>query len=159
MNATDIATLVFKQFGSAVLEQQPEGPHAHLVVTPEAIIEVCNFLRNHELLKFELLRCITAIDWPEKQRIELSYDLLSIQHGHTLAVKVRLDRSAPRISSVSDIWPAANWHEREAYDLMGVTFSGHPELLRILLPEDWVGHPLRKDYVDPEEYHGITAKR
>jgi NADH-quinone oxidoreductase subunit C len=159
MNATDIATLVSKQFGSAVLEQQPDGSHAHLVVTPDAIVEVCNFLRNNELLKFELLRCITAIDWPEKQRIELSYDLLSIEHGHTLAVKVRLDRSVPKISSVSDIWPAANWHEREAYDLMGVTFIGHPELLRILLPEDWAGHPLRKDYVDPEEYHGITAKR
>ena len=73
-------------------------------------------------------------------------------------VRVTLDRGHPEVASVSDIWRTAEFHEREAYDLMGVVFTGHPDLRRILLSEDWVGHPLRKDYVFPLEYHGIRGR-
>lgn len=161
MNTSEILVLLNENshLASAVVESTDQGKHPHVVVKPEAIVDVCKYLKEHELLKLTLLRCISAIDWPEKEMIELSYDLLSIEHGLTFAVKVRLDRSDPQVASVSSIWPAADWHERETYDLMGVKFLDHPDLQRILLPEDWVGHPLRKDYVEPEEYHGITAKR
>jgi NADH-quinone oxidoreductase subunit C len=105
-----------------------------------------------------LLRCISAVDRPAENAIELSYELLSIPFARSAALKVRLDRTRPEIDSVSAIWPAANWHEREAYDLMGVHFRNHPDLRRILMPDDWVGHPLRKDYRDPVEYRGLRVK-
>jgi NADH-quinone oxidoreductase subunit C len=87
--------------------------------------------------------------------IEVVYFLDSTVHRHRLIAKARLDREDPRIRTVEDIWKAADWHEREAWDLMGVVFEGHHNLVRILCAEDWEGHPLRKDYVIPEEYHGI----
>ena len=88
----------------------------------------------------------------------MSYDLISTVFGHAVALKVVLDRTAPRVESVWAVWPAAEWHEREAYDLMGVTFLNHPDLRRILLPEDWVGHPLRKDDQEALEYKGIKLR-
>ena len=83
--------------------------------------------------------------------------LYSTTAEHGFAVKVYTDRANPHIASVMDIWPAADWHEREAFDMMGIIFDGHGDLRRILLPEDWVGYPLRKDYVFPREYHGIPG--
>jgi NADH-quinone oxidoreductase subunit C len=80
---------------------------------------------------------------------------MSTALGHAFAVKVVLDRAHPQVESVGDLWPAAQWHEREAFDLMGVTFLHHPDLSRILMPEDWIGHPLRKDYPYPAEYKGL----
>jgi NADH-quinone oxidoreductase subunit D len=118
------------------------------------------------------LRIITGIDRPanadstdttdnvqNKGQIEVVYHLCSYTHGHTLVIKTYLDRDAPNVQSVQDIWPIANWHERETYDLVGVNFEGHPDLRRIMLPEDWVGHPLRKDYQRPSVYHGVPSSR
>ena len=92
------------------------------------------------------------------------YHVSSIAKKHTLVVKVMLPRwkndvegEIPEVPSVSRVWAVADWHEREAYDLMGIRFTGHPNLVRILCPDDWVGHPLRKDYEFPLEYHGIRA--
>ena len=83
---------------------------------------------------------------------------MSTRFGHTFAVKLLLDRVRPEVESVSPIWPTADWHEREAFDLMGVSFLNHPNAFRILMPDDWVGHPLRKDYRDLTEYHGLKVK-
>jgi NADH-quinone oxidoreductase subunit C len=90
--------------------------------------------------------------------MEVIYTLYSIPNHFTLHLRVVLDRTLPSVSSVSSIWRTADWHEREAFDLLGIQFSGHSDLRRILLPEDWEGHPLRKDYVEQSKYHGIQVK-
>lgn len=90
--------------------------------------------------------------------MEVIYHLYSIPHDESLAIKVVLDRQAPIVESVVDIWATANWLERETYDLLGIRFSNHPDMRRILLPNDWEGHPLRKDYEAQEAYHGLTVK-
>jgi NADH-quinone oxidoreductase subunit C len=90
--------------------------------------------------------------------MEVIYTLYSIPNHITLHLRVILDRSSPVISSVSSVWRTADWHEREAFDFFGIEFANHPDLRRILLPEDWEGHPLRKDYVEQSKYHGIQVK-
>ena len=145
-------------------------------VAPDGLVAVCEYLRDDPNLQFELLNCITAVDYfepdPKKAakvdwqpHIELVYHLSSIRKKHTIVVKVRLPRwkndqegELPEVPSVSGVWSTADWHEREVYDLSGVRFLGHPNLRRILCPEDWVGHPLRKDYEMPLEYHGIRGR-
>jgi|WetSurMetagenome_2_1015567.scaffolds.fasta_scaffold995216_1 NADH-quinone oxidoreductase subunit C len=156
--AAEIIEIITRQFGDALAASEPEGLHPHILVKPERLREIGKFLKNDTDLAFDLLRCISAVDWPAKNTIEISYDLISTRFGHVFAVKVSLDRTAPKVESVSGVWPAANWHEREAYDLMGVTFTNHPDPRRILMPDDWAGHPLRKDYQDPVEYHGLKIK-
>lgn len=122
-------------------------------VNREHIIELCKLLREDSSLNFDYLRCISAVDWIEDGHMEIVYHLYSIAHGHRIVVKTQVPRDDPRLPSVSSIWATANWHEREAYDLMGVIFEGHPNLRRILMPQDWNGHPLRKDYsYDPVEF-------
>ena len=140
------------------MEATPGGLHPHVQILPEGLSDLCLFLKDEPDLHFDLLRCISAVDWPQKNIIELSYDLMSIHYGHTFAVMLALDRAHPEVVSVSTVWPAACWHEREAFDLMGVTFNNHPDARRILMPQDWVGHPLRKDYQDMVEYHGLKVK-
>ncbi|MCU0917052.1 MAG: NADH-quinone oxidoreductase subunit C [Planctomycetes bacterium] len=155
MNSTEIIQLLQQQQGPALAAAVADGLHPHVVVPADRLMAVATVLRTDWRLRFDLLRCISAIDWPAKNTIELSYDLLATARGHSFAVKVLLDRANPRVESLRGIWPAAEWHEREAFDLMGVTFLHHPDLRRILLPEDWVGHPLRKDYQYPTEYQGL----
>jgi NADH-quinone oxidoreductase subunit D len=126
-------------------------------ISPSSIREICLFARDDKAFGFDFLRCLTGVDRPDC--IEVVYHLFSYTLRHAVVLKVRLDRQQPVVDSVHDIWPVANWYEREAYDLLGVTFTGHPNLRRLLLPDDWVGHPLRKDYVRPAEYHGIHTSR
>ncbi len=116
-----------------------------MVILPENIQKVCLFLK--EDLGFDYLMNLSALDY--KDKFALVYNFYSFKTKNKLSLKVFLDKNNPRIWSVSKIWSTANWHEREAYDLMGITFIGHPDLRRILLPDDWVGHPLRKDYDKP----------
>ncbi len=128
-------------------------------VKRERIVEVCRFLRDEPDLALDLLEDLTAVDWPKKGQIEIVYHLLSIPKRHVIVLKVELDRAAPAVDSVEGVWKAANWLEREVYDLFGVSFAGHPDLRRVLLPDDWVGHPLRKDYQEAGGWHGITNVR
>lgn len=122
-------------------------------VDSKHLIELCKVLRDEPLLCFDYLRCISAVDWIDDGRIEVVYHLYSMAHGHCIVVKTSVPRENAMLPSVSGIWAAADWLEREAYDLMGVLFEGHPNLRRILLPHDWEGHPLRKDYAyDPIEF-------
>jgi NADH/F420H2 dehydrogenase subunit C len=124
------------------------------------LVELCKFLCDDPELQFDYLRCLSAVDWFEEGQMEVVYHLYSMKHGHGLVVKVRIGREDPRLPSVSNIWATANWHEREAYDLFGIVFEGHPDLRRILLPQDWVGHPLRKDYsYDPVEFDEEYASK
>lgn len=137
--------------GKSGLEVRVDGEH---------LLELSKALRDEPSLGFDYLRCISAVDWVDDGRIEVVYHLYSMAHGHCIVVKVSVPRDNPRLPSVSGIWAAADWFEREAYDLMGVVFEGHPNLRRILLPQDWEGHPLRKDYsYDPVEFDEEYAER
>jgi NADH-quinone oxidoreductase subunit C len=155
MTPAEIIELLQRHAADGIVSAVADGPYPHVVVLPERLLAVATFLKTEPRLRFDLLRCISAIDRPAQNGIEVAYDLLSTALAHVFAVKVVLDRVDPRVESVSGVWPAAEWHEREAFDLMGVTFVHHPDLRRILMPEDWPGHPLRKDYQDIVEYRGL----
>jgi len=118
---------------------------------------IAEYLRHDPELDFDWLGCLSAVDYVTDNQFCCVYDLYSMRHNHWFAVKVYVDRAQPSIPSVMDFWPAADWHEREAFDMMGILFPGHSDLRRILLPEDWEGFPLRKDYVFPRDYHGIPG--
>lgn len=137
-----------------------ESGLSYLEVPPAYLHEVCFFLHTNPQYYFDHLACLTALDErAAHQRFELVYNLYSIPNDLKLNLRVCVPESdAPQVPSVADIWRAADWHEREAYDLMGIHFTNHPDLRRILLPEDWEGHPLRKDYSEQEKYHGITVR-
>ena len=128
-----------------------------LAVDPSRIAEVCLMLRDDPELSYEWLMCLSGVDYPPEQ-IAIVYHLHSQTQDRKLVLKVLLDRADPRVPTVESVWKAANWHERECYDMLGVIFEGHPDLRRILLPFDWEGHPLRKDYVVPDTYRGLTNK-
>ncbi len=126
-----------------------EGPALRdhtLVVPADSLVEVCTFLRDDPELDFAMLPWMGGVDWlPRVPRFETVYNLLSLSNAARFTLKVRLPEDNPRVPSVTGVWPTANWHERETYDFYGIEFTGHPDLTRILLPEDWVGWPLRKD--------------
>lgn len=126
---------------------------SYLRVLPESFSEVCGLLRA-EPFEFDFLRMITGLDLGDT--LGVVYHFYAYKTETPLTLRVEIPKDNPSIPSVMDIWPAAEWHERETYDLMGVIFTGNKDLHRILLPEDWEGHPLRKDYVSPSEYHGIS---
>jgi NADH-quinone oxidoreductase subunit C len=118
-----------------------------VVVPGEHLQRAAEYLAAEPSLRFSFLSDITAVDrFPLEPRFEVNYHLLSMDRGERLRLKVRLSGSDPTIHSVTSIWPTANWHERENFDLFGIRFEGHPDLRRILMPDDWEGHPLRKDY-------------
>jgi len=147
----------------AVSEVQETGLQSALYIKPEYLKEVCYFLRDNERYYFDFLANITAVDYLPQDYFEIVYNLTSIPYQKQLTLKVKLQASRdldqlPELPSISEVWRTADWHEREAYDLMGIFFTGHPDLRRILMPEDWVGYPLRKDYQDPETYHNIPVK-
>jgi NADH-quinone oxidoreductase subunit C len=116
-------------------------------ITRDFIVEAATFLRDHPELKFNALSDVTCVDWfPSEPRFEVVYNLLSIPRKTRLRLKVRLNGNDTKIQSVISVWPACNFFEREVFDLFGIEFQGHPFLRRIMMPEDWKGHPLRKDY-------------
>jgi NADH-quinone oxidoreductase subunit C len=155
MTPTEIIEVVKQHNAQAVTSAVAEGHYPHVVLQAGQLKAVAEFLKTDPRLRFDLLRCISATDRPTAGQVELAYDLISTTFRHTFALKVVLDGTAPQAESVAAIWPAADWHEREAFDLMGVNFLNHPDLRRILLPEDWPGHPLRKDHQEPVEYKGL----
>jgi NADH-quinone oxidoreductase subunit C len=118
-----------------------------VVVHRKLLLRTAEFLASEPSLRFSFLSDVTAVDrFPLEPRFELNYHLLSIDRRERLRLKVRVSGADAVVPSVTSIWPTANWHERESYDLMGIHFDGHPDLSRILMPDDWEGHPLRKDY-------------
>ena len=129
----------FKDRFPGVSEDAPAGC---LMLPAEDIQDGCLFLKQD--LGFDYLMCLSSVDY--KDRFALVYHLYSFKSGDKLCLKVILGRDNPAIKSITNIWPAADWQEREAYDMMGINFIGHPDLRRILLPDDWLGYPLRKDY-------------
>lgn len=160
MDAKTIHERLVAAFGERITGANLEAASPFAVVATEAIVEVATFCRNERDLSFDNLMCLSAVDYPKETppRMEVVYHLLSYTHGHTFALKVHLPREEPRVATVEMVWHVANWHEREAYDMFGIAFTGHGDLRRILLPDDWIGHPLRKDWVDPDFYNGMHVK-
>jgi NADH-quinone oxidoreductase subunit C len=135
------------------------GKDPSFKVRPERWPEVALALRDDPALAFDFLDVITAVDWMKQGRVDVVYHLFSYAHRHAITVRAELSRERPQIASVASVWRAADWQEREQFDLVGVEFLGHPELRRILLPDDWVGHPLRKDWSEPAAYRGMPTTR
>ncbi|MGN7888540.1 NADH-quinone oxidoreductase subunit C [Dyadobacter sp. 22481] len=164
MTFQEITDIVTSQFPEYAISPDTKNLQPALIVPAQGIAAVCRFLHEDERCYFDYLACITAIDHGvAADTMELIYNLTSIPYGSDLALKTVFARNTaegtlPSVPTVSHIWRTADWHEREAFDLMGITFDGHPDLRRILLPEDWEGHPLRKDYNAQERYHGIYVR-
>lgn len=176
MTISEIHRLLVDRFGDRITGLNTEATDPWIEVAPEAWAEVALTLRDDESLLFDSLTNFTGVDYCEpdaKKAAKFGHDphlevvshLYSFTHKHRLVVKVKLPRwkndqagEIPDCPSVAHVWAIADWHEREAYDLVGINFTGHPNLQRILCVEDWVGHPLRKDYEFPLEYHGIRGK-
>ncbi len=130
---------------SVLLEGRLDCGQLTLEIAPARILEVCQFLGQQE--RFTRLSGVTAVDWfPKDPRFEVVYHLHSLERNQRLRLKCKLGGESPEIDSVTAVWRAANWYEREVFDLFGVVFRGHPNLRRILMPDNWAGHPLRKDY-------------
>jgi NADH-quinone oxidoreductase subunit C len=178
MTAAEIAAVLEEEFGPKIKSKRLDaaGFDPFVVVESADLLEICRFLRDDLRLQFELLNCISGVDYfevdPKKApkagfepHLEVVYHFSSFTHRHRFTLKVLLPRwkdnkpgELPEVPSLAGLWAGADWHEREVYDLSGVWFTGHPELTRILLNEDWQGHPLRKDYEFPLEYHGIRGR-
>ncbi len=160
MDRKDIADRLLGRFGDKVSWVEAAAGDPWLLVDAAAILEVAGFAKAEPELFFDNLMCLSAVDYPKDDppRLEVVYHLLSYTHGHSFVLKAHLPREAPALPSVSGIWRVADWHEREAYDLFGIRFEGHPDLRRILLPDDWTGHPLLKDWEDPDFYNGMHVK-
>lgn len=135
-----------------------EGPgDPYFVVDAAKITALGRFLKADPDLRFDYLTNLSGLD--EKENLTVVYHLRSTTHGHGIEIRASVPRENPEIDSVTGVWAGANWFEREAFDLFGIVFRGHPDLRRIMLPDDWEGHPLRKDYEDPKRYQDIDNTR
>ena len=175
MTPQEIAQVLEQQFGDKVTGKDLETHDPWVAVAAPALREVARFCLDDDRLKLDYLRNLHVVDWlitdPKKAEklavephLEVLYHLYSLKHRHQITLKVMLERwkdgqegVLPEVPSLATVWKIAEWHEREAYDLSGIRFLDHPNLHRLLCPDDWVGHPLRKDYVFPKEYHGIPC--
>jgi NADH-quinone oxidoreductase subunit C len=147
VDAASILTALQAALPGVDYETDPALDRPTIVVPRERVVETARVLRDAPGLQFQVLTEVTAIDvWPSEPRFVVVYHLLSPRHLHLLRLKVRLTAADPHVATLSFVWPSANWLEREVWDLFGVVFEGHPDLRRLLMPTDWEGHPLRKDY-------------
>ncbi|CAG4994243.1 NAD(P)H-quinone oxidoreductase subunit J [Dyadobacter sp. CECT 9275] len=164
MTFVEINQILVTRFPDAITESRDNAIQPFIVVKTESLTDICRYLHEDSRLYFDYLACVTAIDnGPGLATMEVIYNLTSIPYGHDLMLKIIFPRNQdkeplPVVPSVSHIWRTAEWHEREAFDLLGIYFEGNKDLRRILLPEDWEGHPLRKDYSAQEKYHGISVR-
>ncbi len=147
MTALNPVETLQAQFADAVQSVEEFRGEITVTVDSEKIVEICRFCRDTEGLEYNFLSDVTGIDYlPQEPRFGIAYHLYSMIHNRSLRLKVLLPGDEPVVPSVVGIYPTANWMEREIFDLLGVAFTDHPDLRRILMPEGWDGHPLRKDY-------------
>jgi len=148
------------RFGDKITAFQAETLQPWAVVLADAIPEVAAFCKSDPDLSLDNLMCLSGVDYPKETppRMEVVYHLFSYAHGHGFVLKVHVPRESPTCPTVESVWGVANWHEREAFDMLGIAFIGHSDLRRILLPDDWEGYPLRKDWQDPDYYNGMHVK-
>lgn len=146
------ADLAKSKFGDRVIEIQTGPTDVILKIKSDSWKEIHVFLKSQG---FDTFLSISAVDWIKEGLMWVVTHISDSKNRRRISVKTELPRDAVRLESLTSLWSAANWHERECYDLSGVTFAGHPDLRRILCPDDWEGHALRKDYKAPDYYHGI----
>lgn len=165
MKFLEIKSLLEEKFTSEIILDFDEGSIQPFIVVPvHRIADVCTFLYENERTYFDFLSCLTGIDnGPDVGTMEIVYHLYSVPYGHHIVLKIVFPRNReeellPSVPTVSHVWRTANWHEREAFDLLGIHFDGHPDLRRMFMPADWLGHPLRKDYKIQEKYHGVKTE-
>ena len=149
-----------QKFGEKIASTNAEVQQPFAVVAADSIVDVAAFLKDDRETLMDNLMCLAAADYPKEAppRMEVVYHLYSYTFDHLVVLKVQLPREEPRVPSLERLYGVANWHEREAFDMFGIVFEGHSDMRRILLPDDWIGHPLRKDWVDPEFYNGMHVK-
>jgi NADH-quinone oxidoreductase subunit C len=168
MTPVEIYELSRAHFGEAVRDfhaDPKKDKDPWFVCEAASLVPFATWLRDEPIMAFDSLECLTGTDYPghaekpDEGRIHVALHLWSYSRRHRAVVKVLVPREAPLMPTLSAVWPVAIWQERECFDLLGVRFEGHPDLRRILLPDDWVGHPLRKDFVEAAHYHGIPTTR
>lgn len=170
MSAEQIYNLLKEYFGDAILEMVSNVPTEPIIsVEPLQINVISQFLRDSNELQFDNLMNLSGVDDNNATKttnedgsvssqggtLSVYYHLDSFSQKHKITLKVSTNRDVPEVESVTNIWYSANWHEREAFDMFGINFLNHPDLRRILMPDDWEGFPLRKDYENPEFYDGM----
>ncbi|HNP19470.1 MAG TPA: NADH-quinone oxidoreductase subunit C [Fulvivirga sp.] len=160
MTVKDISEHLKKTLGEdRVLNINEESTPHTIEISPNYILEVGKMLHTHDQLFFDMLSCITGVDnGVEAGTMEVIYNFYSVPFEQSLMLKVTLDRNHAEVHSLESIWKTADWLERETYDMFGIKFIGHPDLRRILMPADWEGFPLRKDYKHEETYRGIKIE-
>ncbi len=162
MTFEEINAKINAELGENILtEIHTEVKQPFVTVEAKHLLALAEFLQQTEGLYFDYLACITGIDNGEKKEtLEVLYHLNSLVYEHSFIIQVVLNRKdeQPTVPSLVELWKGANWLERETYDMYGIYFDNHPDLRRILLPNEWEGHPLRKDYKEQKYYHGITVK-
>ncbi len=157
MNASEIHDKIKSQFPEAVVDFKADAvTEPFIVIRPDLIREIANFIFVDPELKFDYLICLSGVDFNDGN-LGVVYHLSSMQKRHRIVLKVKVPKDKPEVPSVESVWKTANWHEREAFDLLGIIFLDHPDLRRILLPDDWEGFPLRKDYKVQEYYQGMKV--
>ena len=146
-----VKSMIEEKFPSSTIEGND-----FIQISPEKWFEIASWLKTEDSLLFDSLQCQMGIDIGE-DKLESRYNLHSMEHDHYVEIRVAVPRSNPKVPSVEQVWRIADWFERETYDMYGIIFDGHRDLRRMLLPEDWEGYPLRKDYEEQETYHGIVV--
>lgn len=148
MEPVQIAQRLKEKFPSDVVGMAEYRSQASVTVKRDNIVDIARWLHDEPDLSLDLLRDLCGVDYADSRdvRFAVVYQMYSVKHNHLLRVYAQVPADDPQIDTVTPVWEGANWHERECYDMFGITFKGHPDLRRILLPEDWEGHPLRKDY-------------
>ncbi len=157
MNANEIHDKIKSQFPDAVVEFKPDAvTEPYIVVRPELIREISQFISADPDLKFDYLMSLSGVDFNDGN-LGVVYHIYSMEKRHRIVIKVKVPKEKPEMPSVEPVWKTANWHEREVFDLFGIVFHDHPDMRRILLPDDWEGYPLRKDYKVQEYYRGFKV--
>jgi NADH-quinone oxidoreductase subunit C len=145
------ADLLTRDLPDAVLRVDEGAGEVTIVLAGDHLVTAMRLLRDHQDALYKVPLFVTAVDWPDREpeepRFDVVYQLRSLQHNDDCRVIVQVPEAAPQVATLERVFPGMDWHERETFDLLGIEFLGHHDLHRILLPEDWVGHPLRKDYV------------
>jgi len=158
MSPADILKKLEEKFPGKIKSSELEVVDPFVVVEVSAIADIGTWLRDESDLAFDTLHCLSVVDYPKEEKMQVVYHLSSLKRRHWIVLKVETPREGAKVPTVERVWRTANWHEREAYDLFGVWFEGHSDPRRILLPDDWEGHPMKKDWEWPEEWHGIPVK-
>jgi NADH-quinone oxidoreductase subunit C len=147
MEPSEIIERIKEKFPLDVMDVTSFRDQVSVVVRRERIVEICRYLYDSDDLRMDYLSDLCGVDYPEREfRFEVVYNLFSIKHRHRIRLKALVPENDASIESVVSIWIGANWHERETCDMYGIVFKGHPDLRRILMPDDWEGYPQRKDY-------------